>query len=136
MRWTWDPQTSSQRLVTELVSTGTCGNSNFLCPQKLTDGTMGLKTKSRFIQIQGQLQVWFLVTGPKGHCSEFTLKHKAQHLQFENLNRQTPKAFKNLSWQVPPSTSSAGQRAWEAVKVCERAAGTFERYPTLSKHLL
>ena len=41
------PQTSSQRLVTELVSTGTCGNSNFLCPQKLTDGTMGLKTIHR-----------------------------------------------------------------------------------------
>lgn len=53
------PQTSSQRLVTELVSTGTCGNSNFLCPQKLTEGTTGLTTKSRFIQIQGSYTFGF-----------------------------------------------------------------------------
>ena len=96
------PQTSSQRLVAELVSTGTGGNWSPLCPQKLTDGTMGFKTKNRFIQVQGQLQVWLLVTGPKGHCSEFRLKHKAQRLQFENLKRQTPKPFKNLGRQVPP----------------------------------
>lgn len=138
MPWTWDPQIS-QRLVTELVSAGTGGNSNFLCPQNLTDGTVGLGTKTRFIQIQGQLQVWFLVTGPNGHCSEFTLKHKAQHLQFENLKRQTPKAFKNLGWQVraptpPPRMSSAGQRAWKAVRVCEHMAFVHVECLNLPKH--
>lgn len=42
--WTWDPQIS-QRLVTESVSAGTGGNSNFLCPQNLTDDAVGLETK-------------------------------------------------------------------------------------------
>lgn len=71
---------------------------------------MDSKTKNRFIQVQGQLQVWLLVTGPKGHCSEFRLKHKAQHLQFENLKDEHQSLLK-IWVESASGVSSAGQRA-------------------------
>lgn len=92
-----------------------------LCPQKLTDASMGFKTKNRFIQVQGQLQVW--LSGhrpPKATVLKFRLKHKAQHLQFENLKDRHQSLLKS-GLAVPPGVICR-TRAREAVRVCEPAA--------------